>query len=147
MISIYMIGSGVLKKIVSVSVFTFLMFVSVVCFSCFGPPRPIPEEEAVMNALKKIQQAVDAKASYTELDKLLVGAGQKFESLKSVEKKNSCFYSAATKCYSSYEIVKKAWKLKEEAADEKRRIDLAITASVTMGFASVSLAKAAECFK
>jgi len=140
-------GSGVLKKIVSVSVFAFLMFVCVVCLSCFGPPRPIPEEEAVMNALKKIQQAVDARASYKELDELLVGAGQKIESLKSVEKKNMCFYSAVTKCYSSYEIVKKAWKLKEEAADEKRKIDLGIAASVTMGFASVSLAKAEECFK
>ena len=140
-------GSGVLKKIVSVSVFAFLVFVSVVCFSCFGPPKPIPEEEAVMNALKKIQQAVDAKTPYTELDKLLVGAGQKIESLKSVEKKNACFYSAATKCYASYEIVKKAWKLIEEAADENRKIDLGIAASVTMGFASVSLAKAGECFE
>jgi hypothetical protein len=138
-------GSGVMKKIVSVV--AFLMFVSVVTFSCFGPPKPIPEEEAVMNALIKIQQAVDAKVSYTELDKLLGGAGQKIKSLKSVEKKNSCFYSAATKCYSSYEIGKKAWKLKEEAVDEKRKIDLGITASVTMGFASVSLAKAGECFE
>jgi hypothetical protein len=140
-------GSGVLKKIVSVSVFASLMFVSVACFSCFGPPKPIPEEEAVMNALKKIQQAADTKASYTALDKLLVGAGQKIESLKTVEKKNACFYSAATKSYASYEIVKKAWKLQEETADEKRKIDLAIAASVTMGFASVSLAKAEKCFE
>ena len=144
-ISIYVKGRGVMKKIISI--FALLMFVSMVSFSCFGPPKPIPEEEAVMNALNKIQQAVDAKVSYTELDKLLAGASQKIDSLKSVEKKNPCFYSAVTKCYSSYEVGKKAWKLKEEAADEKRKIDLGITASVTMGFASVSLAKAGECFE
>lgn len=132
-----------MKKIV----FALLMFVSVVSFSCFGPPKPIPEEEAVMNALQKIQEAVDAKVSSAELDKLLVGAGQKIKNLKSVEKKNSCFYSAVTRCYSSYEIGKKAWKLQDEATDEKRKIDLGITAAVTMGFASVSLAKAGECFE
>lgn len=138
-------GSGVLKKIISV--FALLMSVSMVCFSCLGPPKQLPEEEAVMNALNKIQRAVDAKASYTEIGKLLVDAGQKIESLKRVEKKNACFYSAATKCYSSYEIVQKAWKLIEETTDEKRKIDLGLAASVTMGFASVSLAKAEECFK
>jgi hypothetical protein len=138
-------GSGIMKKIDSI--FAFLMFFSVVSISCFGPPKPIPEEEAVMTALRKIQQAADAKVSHTELDKLLVGASQKIESLKSVEKKNPCFYSAVTKCYASYEILKKAWKLQEETEDEKRKIDLGITASVTMGFASVSLAKAGECFK
>lgn len=136
---------GVMKKIVSV--FAFLMFVSVVSISCFGSPKTIPEEEAVMTALKQVQQAVDAKVSHTELARLLVAAGQKIESLKSVEKKNPCFYSAVTKCYSSYEILRKAWKLIEETEDEKRKIDLEITASVTMGFASVSLAKAGECFK
>ena len=138
-------GRGVMKKIVSI--FALLMFVSGVSLSCFGPPKPIPEEEAVMNALKKIQQAVGAKVSSAELDKLLVGAGQKIESLKSVEKKNPCFYSAVTKCYSSYEVGKKAWKLRDEATDENRKIDLGITAAVTMGFASVSLAKAGECFE
>lgn len=134
-----------MKKIVSI--FAFLMFVALVSMSCFGPPKPIPEEEAVMTALKKVQQAVDAKVSYTELDKLLVGAGQTIESLKRVEKRNPCFYSAVTKCHASYEILMKAWKLQEETEDEKRKIDLGITASVTMGFASVSLAKAGECFK
>ncbi|MGW8186992.1 MAG: hypothetical protein ACWGNK_06990, partial [Desulfobacterales bacterium] len=59
---------------------------------------------------------------------------------------NSCFMNAAKRCLSSFEIGKKAWKAKDEALDERRRIDMETTLSFTIGFASISLAKANQCF-
>ena len=135
----------VMKKVVSAGVL--LVFTLSVFFSCTGPPKPIPEEEAVMDALKKVQQGADASVSYQEFDRLIAAANQEIDKLKGVEKKSDCFFNAVNKCIQSYEISKKAWKLRDDATDEKRRIDLDTTLSFSMGFASVSLAKAAECFK
>jgi hypothetical protein len=135
----------VMKKVVSA--FVLLMFTLPVFFSCSGPPKPIPEEEAVMDALQKVQQGVDAKVPYQEFERLLSEANRKIESLKTVEKRSDCFLNEVNKCIQSYEISKKAWKLREEATDEKRRIDMDTTLSFSVGFASVSLAKAGECFK
>ena len=130
-----------------VFVFALLMVTATVFFSCSGPPKPIPEEEELMSALQNVQDGVEAKVSYENFDKLLTAAGKKLDTLKSIEEKNSCFYNAVDKCYASFSIGQKAWKLKEEAEDEKRRIDMDTTLSFSLGFASVSLAKAGECFK
>jgi hypothetical protein len=135
----------VMKKVVSAGVL--LVFTLSVFFSCTGPPKPIPEEEAVMDALKKVQQGADASVPYREFDRLIAAANQEIDKLKGAEKKSDCFFNAVNKCIQSYEISKKAWKLRDDATDEKRRIDLDTTLSFSMGFASVSLAKAAECFK
>lgn len=130
-----------------VSVFALLMVTAAVFFSCSGPPKPILEEEELMNALQKVQDGVEAKVSYEKFDNLLSAAGKKLDALKRIEERNSCFYNAVDKCYSSFSIGQKAWKLKEEAEDEKRRMDMDTTLSFSLGFASVSLAKAGECFK
>ena len=130
-----------------VSVIALLMVTAAVFFSCSSPPKPIAEEEELMSALQNVQDGVEAKVSYEKFDKLLSAAGKKLDVLKSIEEKNSCFYNAVDKCYASFSIGKKAWKLKEEAEDEKRRIDMDTTLSFSLGFASVSLAKAGECFK
>lgn len=134
-----------MKKFVSVA--ALLIFVFMVSFSCSGPPKPTSEEEAVMAALKKLQDGVDSKISYNEFSNLLSSASSKIEDLKKAEKKSDCFMREISKCYSSYEIGQKAWKLKEEAEDQNRRMDMDTTLSFSMGFASVSLAKAGECFK
>ena len=130
-----------------VSVFGLLIITAGLLFSCSSPPKPIPEEEELMSALQEVQDGVQAKVSFEKFDKLLSAAGKKLEELKKIDERNSCFYNAVDKCYASFSIGQKAWKLKEEAQDEKRRIDMDTTLSFSLGFASVSLAKAEECFK
>jgi hypothetical protein len=134
-----------MKKIGSLAVM--LVFTLWVCAACSKAPKPTPEEQDVLGALKKVQEGVDAKIGYGDFSRLLDDAGSKIETLKRAEKKSDCFLNAATKCFASYEIGGKAWKLKDDAQDEKRRMDMDTTLSFSMGFASVSLAKAGECFK
>jgi hypothetical protein len=138
-------GQRVMKRIVSV--LAVILFTLTTGTSCWGPPKPIPEEDAALAALKDVQKAYESNASYDDYVRLLSVADQKIGILKGVEKKNGCFFSEVGRCYASYEVSKKAWKLKEEVTDQKRRVDLDTALSFTMGFASVSLAKAAECYK
>ena len=114
--------------------------------SC-SDPKPLPEEEGVLDALRNVQSGFETKIPYDQFDVLIVTAKNKLETLKKIEKKNTCFYNAVNKSVASYEICKKALKLKEEAKDEKRKTDMEITLSFTLGYASVNLAKANECFK
>ena len=122
-----------------------LLAVSLV-FSRSGPPQPTAEEETVLNALKKVQEGYGSRVAYDIYTELLTVAAQKIDQLKQAGTHNSCFMNAANRCYSSFEIGKKAWKAKDEALDERRRIDMETTLSFTIGFASVSLAKANQCF-
>ncbi|MBT8350072.1 MAG: hypothetical protein KJO26_02390 [Deltaproteobacteria bacterium] len=101
----------------------------------------------MLKLLTKMQKGIEAKISYTDFSKLVVESKNMLELLKKAENKNSCFYNAVNKCYTSFEISKKAWKLREDALTEKRRIDMDTTLSFSLGFAAVSLAKANECFK
>jgi len=111
-----------------------------------GPPLPTAEEETVLDALKKVQQGYSSRVTYDRYTELLTVAAQKLDQLKKTGTDNSCFMNAANRCFSSFEIGKKAWKAKDEAMDERRRIDMETTLSFTIGFASVSLAKANQCF-
>jgi hypothetical protein len=126
--------------IILLSVFT--LWVSV---SCSGS-KPIPQEKEVLSALTNIQGRVESKIPYDEFGKLLVDAKTKIDVLKQIEKKNACFFNAINRCYASYDISQKAWEQKDAATDDKRREDMEITLSFSLGFASVSLAKANECF-
>ncbi|MBT8358219.1 MAG: hypothetical protein HKO79_05555 [Desulfobacterales bacterium] len=134
-----------MKKITLVV--TLLMFALLVTLNCSRKPKPILEEEEMLKLLTKMQKGVEAKISYTDFSKLVVESKNMLELLKKAENKNSCFYNAVNKCYTSFEISKKAWKLREDALTEKRRIDMDTTLSFSLGFAAVSLAKANECFK
>jgi hypothetical protein len=111
-----------------------------------GPPLPTAEEERVLDALKKVQQGYSSRVTYDRYTELLTVAAQKLDQLEKTGTDNSCFMNAANRCFSSFEIGKKAWKAKDEAMDERRRIDMETTLSFTIGFASVSLAKANQCF-
>ena len=126
---------------------TLLMFALLVTLNCSRKPKPILEEEEMLKLLTKMQNGIEAKISYTDFVKLLVESKNMLELLKKAENKNSCFFNAVSKCYTSFEISKKAWKLREDALTEKRRIDMDTTLSFSLGFAAVSLAKANECFK
>ena len=134
-----------MKKIVS-AVLTIVFFLSA-SLSCSGPPKPTEEEKATMEAFERVRDGVESKVSYDQFEKLLADAQSKIETLKKVEKKNPCFMSAITRSAASYETCKKASKAIEEATDENRKIDLETTRSFLIGFASVSLSKAQECFK
>jgi hypothetical protein len=132
-----------MKKMVSIiSSLVFTLWVSV---SCSGS-KPIPQEKEVLTALTNIQGGIETKISYDEFGKLLADARTKIDVLKQIEKKNACFFNAINKCYASYDISQKAWQQKDAATDDKRREDMEITLSFSLGFASVSLAKANECF-
>jgi hypothetical protein len=111
-----------------------------------GPPLPTAEEERVLDALKKVQEGYSSRVTYDRYTELLTVAAQKLDQLEKTGTDNSCFMNAANRCFSSFEIGKKAWKAKDEAMDERRRIDMETTLSFTIGFASVSLAKANQCF-
>ncbi len=134
-----------MKKIVSTA--AMLAFILSASLSCSGPPKPTQEEKEAMEAFERVRDGVETKVSYDQFAKLLADAQNTIESLKKAEQKNTCFMSAITKSYASYETCKKASKLIEEATDENRRIDLETTRSFMIGFASVSLSKAGECFK
>ena len=128
-------------------VVTLLMFTLLVTLNCSRKPKPILEEEELLKLLTKMQNGIEAKISYNDFGKLLIESKNMLELLKKAENKNSCFFNAVTKCYTSFEISKKAWKLRDEAETEKRKIDMDTTLSFSLGFAAVSLAKAKECFK
>ena len=101
----------------------------------------------MIQALQNLQQRVEKKISYDYFDALLTEAGKRYETLKRTKNTNSCFLNAANKCYASYTISRKAWKLMDEANTEKRRLDMDTTLSFSLGFASVSLARAWGCFE
>jgi hypothetical protein len=123
-----------------------LLLAASLAFLRSGPPQPTAEEETVLDALKKIQEGYSSRVNYDRYTELLTVAAQKLDQLKKTGTDNSCFMNAANRCFSSFEIGKKAWKAKDEAMDERRRIDMETTLSFTIGFASVSLAKANQCF-
>ena len=134
-----------MKKIVCTA--AMLAFVLSVSVSCSGPPQPTAEEQATMEAFERVRDGMQSKVSYDQFEKLLTEAHNQIENLNKAEKKNQCFMSAIKRSYASYETCKKASKAIEEATDENRKIDLETTRSFMIGFASVSLAKAEECFK
>jgi hypothetical protein len=115
-------------------------------FSRSGPPQPTVEEKMVLDALKKVQEGYSSRFAYDRYTELLTVAAQKLDQLEKTGTDNSCFMNAANRCFSSFELGKKAWKAKDEAVDERRRIDMETTLSFTIGFASISLAKANQCF-
>ena len=134
-----------MKRIVSAA--AMIAFILSASLSCSGPPKPTEEEKATMAAFERVRDGVEAKVSYDQFEKLLADAQSEIENLKKAEKTNPCFLSAITRSAASYETCKKASKAIEEATDENRRIDLETTRSFLIGFASVSLSKAEECFK
>jgi len=128
-----------------VSIISPLVLALWIFVSCSGA-KPIPEEQEVLNALTKVQGGIESKVTYDDFGKLLDDAKHRIDVLKKVEKKNDCFLNAVNKCYASYEISQKAWEQKDMAKDDQRKEDMEITLSFSLGFASVSLAQANECF-
>ena len=138
-------GGGFMKKMVCAAIVLLTLILSLI--SCSKKIEPLSEELALMDALQKLQEGADNKISYERFSRLLSTAGDSYETLKRTKNTNSCFLSAANKCYASFKISSKAWRLRDEAKTEKRRIDMDHTLSFSLGFASVSLARAKDCFE
>ena len=128
------------------SIILLLILTLSISIACSAPPKPTSEEKAVLDSLTTLQKGYDRRITVEEFALLLSAASSNIELLKKGGKGNNCFLNAAKKCFSSYEISQKAWKMMEETPDESRRVDLETTLSFTIGFASISLAKANECF-
>ena len=135
-----------MKRVFVIAAVGVLLLAVSLVFLRSGPPLPTAEEERVLDALKKVQEGYSSRVTYDRYTELLTVAAQKLDQLEKTGTDNSCFMNAANRCFSSFEIGKKAWKAKDEAMDEHRRIDMETTLSFTIGFASVSLAKANQCF-
>lgn len=134
-----------MRKAITGSVF--VLFLLLAASSCSGPPQPIPEETAVIEAMKKVQEGYESKVPLPEFEQRLRVAAERIDRLKKAAGNTPCFLNAIDKSYSSYEIGRKAWKMRDAAETELRRNDLDTTLSFSMGFASVSLAQANECFQ
>ena len=134
-----------MKRIVCAA--SMIAFILSASLSCSGPPKPTEEEKATLAAFEKVRAGVESKVSYDQFEKLLADAQRQIADLQKAEKKNQCFMSAIKRSAASYETCKKASKAIEEATDENRKVDLETTRSFLVGFASVSLSKAEECFK
>ncbi|MFZ0133396.1 MAG: hypothetical protein WAK95_12700 [Desulfobacterales bacterium] len=134
------------KKILIIAAIGIILIAVTLAFSRSGPPQPTADEEAALSALKAIQEGYGSRVTYEKYAALLDTAAQKIDQLKKAGTPDTCFMNAAERSYSSFEMGKKAWKAKDEALDENRRIDMETTLSFTIGFASISLAKANECF-
>ncbi len=123
-----------------------ILIAGALALSRSGPPQPTAEEEAVLAALKNVQEGYGSRVTYEQYAALVDTAAQKIDQLKKAGAQSTCFMTAAERSCSSFEMGEKAWRAKDAAADENRRIDMETTLSFTIGFASISLAKANECF-
>jgi|GEM_PF-6909011 len=129
-----------------VSIVLLVVFCTSLISAC-APPEPTAAENEMLAALATIRTGLDTKTSHAEYRKMLVEAKSKLDTLKSAEKGNACFLNAATKTYQFYELCHDARKKRDAAKDEKTRSDMDMTLTFTVGFASVSMAQAKECFE
>ena len=129
---------------------TFLVVVlAVFCITFYACSDKIsPQEAKVLVSLDEIQRGVESRISYDEFMSLLQTAKAEISMLKnSGKQKNPCFISAVEKCASAYEIAGKAWKKKNEIADEKRKKDMDMALSFSLSFAALSIQKAGKCYQ
>ena len=133
-----------MKKVATALLPILLSFV--ILISCSAPTKSA-EEENVLSSLINIQNSLEANISYDKFVELLEDAKVKVDLLKRSENKNAHFLSAVDKCYASYEIARKAWKLKMETQNEKRKQDIESTFSFSISFASLNIEKANNYYK
>ena len=129
-----------------VMVFLAVLIMCIIFISCSGPKKST-EEENVLNLLRNIQNKLDSNIPYDDLATLLKDTKPQLDRLKQSQNHNRCFISAVDKCYASYEIARKAWKLKLETDNEQRRQDMEMTFAFSKSFAALSIERADNCYK
>ena len=123
----------------------FLLAFSFLLISC--GPRISPEEAKVLVALEEIRQGTEGKIAYDQFVQLLQTAETEINTLKKYNKNGSCFLGSVDKCYSAYEIARKAWKNKMDETDVTMKEDMDLTLSFSLSFAALSIEKANQCYK
>ena len=126
-----------------------VVVLATVCLIFYACSDKISTEEAkVLVSLDEIQRGFESNISYDDFMGLLKTAKAEIAMLKtSRKKKNPCFINAVDKCASAYEIAGKAWKRKNEIADEKRKQDMDMALSFSLSFAALSIQKAGKCYQ
>jgi dTDP-4-dehydrorhamnose reductase len=122
-----------------------LIFFSILISAC--GPRITPEEAKVLVVLDEIQRGVESNIDFDQFEQLLNTAKAEISLLEQNSKKNPCFMSAVSKCYSSYEIARKAWQRKEAEQDLKRKEDMEMTLSFSLSFSALNIKKANKCYE
>jgi hypothetical protein len=124
-----------------------LLMIAVSFLNSGCSPRITPEEAKVLVILDEIQRGVESNIEYAQFEQLLGNAKAEINTLELKSKKNSCFMSAVSKCYASYEIAGKAWKKKDEEKNVKRKEDMEMTLSFSISFSALNLEKANKCYQ
>jgi hypothetical protein len=106
-----------------------------------------PQEVRVLEVLGQVQQGVETNNEYGRFELSLAAAKAEIEMLKQDGKPNPCFLSAVEKSYASYEIVRKAWKMKLTETEEGRKADLEATLSFSLSFSAINIERAKKCFE
>jgi hypothetical protein len=124
-----------------------LLMIAVSFLNSGCSPRITPEEAKVLVILDEIQRGVESNIEHAQFEQLLGTAKAEINTLELKSKKNSCFMSAVSKCYASYEIAGKAWKKKDEEKNVKRKEDMEMTLSFSISFSALNLEKANKCYQ
>ena len=125
-----------------------IVFLVGCCFlTVYCAPKMTPDEVKVLEALEGIRRGAEANIDYEQFVQLLESANTQINLLRQNSDSNACFLGPVDKCYSAYEIARKAWKRKMDESDEKRKAEMEITLSFSLSFASINIEKAINCFK
>jgi len=122
-----------------------LMIVSFLNSGC--SPRITPQEAKVLVVLSEIQRGVESNIDFNQFEQLLNTAKAEVNILEQNSKKNPCFMSAVNRCFSSYEIAKKAWKKSDAEKDVRRKEDMEVTLSFSLSFSRLNIEKANKCYQ
>ena len=79
-----------MKRRIALTVLLLFTFSALV--SCNAPPKPIPEEKAVLDSLKTLQQGYDRQISVDEFALLLAVASNTIDDLKKTASRKQLFF-------------------------------------------------------
>jgi hypothetical protein len=110
-------------------------------------PKITPAETRVRAALEAVRHGTEANIEYGPFVQLLETANNEISNLRRHNKASPCFMGSVDKCYSAYEIARKAWKKMLDERNETRKADMELTLSFSLSFAALNIEKANKCFK
>lgn len=110
-------------------------------------PQITPDETKVLTALKALRRGSEDNIEYEQFVKLLETAKTEISNLKQHNNSSPCFLGSVDKCYSAYEIARKAWKRTLAEQNEARKADMELTLAFSLSFGALNIEKATNCFK
>ena len=125
-----------------------VIFLAAFCFltnNC--GPKITPAETRVLAALEALRRGTEANMEYEPFVELLEKANKEISNLRRHNEGSPCFLGSVDKCYSAYEIARKAWKKMLKEKNETRKADMELTLSFSLSFAALNIEKATNCLK